>query len=152
MTIKKYICQSYIFRLYIIDMNSRHSVYYGRQRDVRVHPEEVVMFKAEEYNWATEWKNTIYRWLDEGCTPWEIAEALDWMHRESPLRRITFIAMGYTVLACTVVSEDGQFWIPSTKEVLYNYRNIKRRLSKGKRIYIEVLDTWNETYYKERIA
>ena len=31
-------------------MNSRHSVYYGRRRDVRVHPEEAHMMNSKEAN------------------------------------------------------------------------------------------------------
>lgn len=61
MTIKKYICHSYFLELYIIDMNSRYSVYYGRQRDVRVHPEEDTMMnlsEADNYRFCL-WVDTV---------------------------------------------------------------------------------------------
>jgi len=113
------------------------------------------MFKANEYKMAVEWKKSIENALEQNEDPQEIADELMWLWMRSPSHNITVVAMGFAALACFTVAEDrSQYWTPATKDILRNYRNVKRRLSKGRPVYMSTVDTWawdNKPGY-ERIA
>ena len=110
------------------------------------------MFKKEEYEMANAAKALVDRKLREGLEPWEIMFDVRWDTRHHWQNCIKWRGMIASVLkAGTYDPYTGQWWMPSTKEVLRWYRQSKRAESKKGKVIVSCLDAQTGCYFNEAV-
>ena len=114
------------------------------------------MFKESEYKMATKAKQFIEELLYDGTEIDMISDVLYWERHYDPKGSLCEYAMAVAALSLYDIADNGQWWTPSTRKVLEEYRKIKRSLSKGKAVYstyiVTAYDWVDSEYIKVRIA
>ena len=110
------------------------------------------MFKERDYKVAVSAKGFVGRLIDGGFEPWEIMFEARWGAGRYLQNSIRWRGMVAAVLKAGCYDPyTGQWWMPSTKDVLRWYRQAKRAESKNKKIVVTMLDSSDGTYWNEAV-
>lgn len=94
------------------------------------------MYKKNYYNYITKAKEIISEVLEEYDISDLCDDARKLLHSNILCNSINMRAAFLTVLATGCIVNGTQFMMPSTYECLYHFRDIRKKLSKGRKIEV----------------